>query len=174
MNRIAEFFKVSYDQFKKDWIDTFCEPNDAELREETYIMDAYDSLNKPVRATSGSAGYDFFSPLDFVLESGEEIKIPTGIRAKIDEGWFMLCCPKSGLGFKYYCRLSNTIGILDEDYYFSDNEGHCFCKIRNEGNKAMTIKRGDKFFQAIFIPYGITKDDNAVASRNGGFGSTGR
>lgn len=174
MERIAEFFKVSYDQFKKDWLDTFCEPNDDNLRNESYIMDTYDLLHKPVRATSGSAGYDFFCPLGFTLEPGEEIKIPTGMRTKIDNGWLLMCCPKSGIGFKYYVRLANTLGIIDEDYAYSDNEGHIFCKIRNEGDKPMKINRGDKFFQAIFIPYGVTKDDEVKNTRNGGFGSTGR
>ena len=74
MNRIATFLKVSKEQFQKDWADTFDIPC------------PYDTIKMPKRATVGSAGYDFFSPLDFTLNPGETIKIPTGIRARIDEG----------------------------------------------------------------------------------------
>ena len=171
--RVGEFQKVSYAQFKKDWLDTFCEPGDAELRESAVIEDAYDTLTLPVRATSGSAGNDFFSPIGFVLEPDEEIKIPTGIKAYILDGFYLECVPKSGLGFKYYVRMSNTVGIVDSDYAYSSNDGHIFIKIRNEGNKRMTINKGDKLFQGIFKIFGITYDDNAKDVRDGGFGSTG-
>lgn len=82
-----------------------------------------------------------------------------------------MCCPKSGLGFKYGMRLSNTIGIIDSDYYFSDNEGHIQAKF--SAHKPFSVNAGQKFMQGIFIPYGITCDDHANAVRNGGFGSTG-
>lgn len=173
--RVGEFHKVSYDQFRKDWIDTFAEPTDADLRDERMIADAYDTLSLPVRNDEGSAGYDMYSPVDFVLEPGEEIKIPTGIKVDMLIGWYLMCCPRSGLGFKYYCRLSNTIGVVDASYYNNkDNEGHCFVKLRNEGNKRMEIHKGDRFCQVIFQMHGITNDDNASGTRNGGFGSTGR
>ena len=172
--RVGEFHKVSFQQFEKDWLDTFCEPGDVQLRERQVVMDAYDTLSLPVRATGGSAGNDFFSPLDFVLEPGDEIKIPTGIRAFIMNGFYLECVPKSGLGFKYYVRLANTVGTVDCDYFYSSNEGHIFVKIRNEGDKIMTVKKGDKFCQGIFKIYGITNDDNAKDIRDGGFGSTGR
>lgn len=172
--RIAQFYKVSYEQFRKDWLDTFCEPNDAELREEIFIEAVYKTLILPTRNDQGSCGYDFYSPLTFTLEPDEEIKIPTGIRVKMLEGWYLMCCPRSGLGFKYYCRFANTVGIIDESYFYADNEGHCFVKIRNEGSKRMYITSGDRFFQGIFNVHGITFDDTTVGTRTGGLGSTGR
>ena len=134
----------------------------------------YDALKLPVRATAGSAGYDFFSPVTFSLAPGETIKIPTGIRAEIAEGWVLQCYPRSGLGFKYRLQLNNTVGIIDSDYYFSDNEGHIFAKLTNDGKegKTLTIEAGQGFMQGIFMPFGITEDDAATAVRNGGFGST--
>ena len=100
--------------------------------------------------------------------------MPTGIRVKIDEGWWLGCLPRSGLGFKYRMQLNNTMGVIDSDYYHSDNEGHIFAKITNDSNegKELEIKAGDGFLQAIFIPYGITYSDNADGVRNGGMGST--
>ena len=174
MERIAAFFKVSYKQFKKDWVDTFDEPNDAELREEDVIKRIYDGIKLPVRATAGSAGYDFFSPLNFVLGPGEDIQFPTGIRCQMEDGWVLSCFPKSGLGFKYYCHMANVTGIVDGDYFYSDNEGHIMVKLRNEGDKILSIAEGDKIIQGIFFPFGITVDDHVTAKRNGGFGSTGR
>lgn len=129
----------------------------------------------PVRATVGSAGYDFYSPLDFVLTPGQTIKIPTGIRARIEDGWVLMIFPRSGLGFKFRIQLNNTVGIIDSDYYGSDNEGHIFIKITNDSNegKTLSLKKGDGFAQGVFLPYGVTSDDEAAALRNGGFGSTG-
>jgi len=128
----------------------------------------------PQRATKGSAGYDCFAPYDITLEPNEEIKVPTGVKAYMNQGEVLLAFPRSGLGFKYYCRLANTIGIIDSDYINSDNEGHIFIKLRNEGNKTMTIKQGEAMCQFIFMPFLLTDDDSFDngSVRNGGFGST--
>ena len=66
---------------------------------------------------------------------------------------------------------TNTIGIIDSDYYNSDNEGHIMVKFSVD--RPLTLHKGDKFCQGIFILYGVTFDDNADGIRNGGFGSTG-
>ena len=162
MQRVAQFKKVSLEQFVKDW-DLVGDANEI-----------YDSLKLPKRATKGSAGYDFYAPVDITLAPGETIKIPTGIRVKINDNWVLKLYPRSGLGFKFRLQLNNTVGIIDSDYYNSDNEGHIFCKITNDSNedKSVCIKAGDGFCQGIFIEYGITVDDDVCEERNGGFGST--
>ena len=58
------------------------------------------------------------------IRPGEIVKIPTGIRAEMNEGWVLAVFPRSSLGFKYRLQLNNTVGIIDSDYFFSDNEGH--------------------------------------------------
>jgi len=168
MQRIAQFYKVSFEQFKKDYLDTFGNDNNVQL--------IYDNIQLPKRATSGSAGYDFYAPIDFTLKPGETIKIPTGIRVKIEDGWVLKCYPRSGLGFKYRMQLNNTVGIIDADYYNSSNEGHIFTKITNDTNeqKTVEIKAGQGFMQGIFVEFGITFDDDATAIRDGGFGSTNK
>lgn len=165
MKRIAKFEKVSFEQFKSAWESDFPGTNAEEI---------YNAIKLPRRATTGSAGYDFFAPASFTLAPGETIKIPTGIRAKIDDGWVLKLYPRSGLGFKFRLQLNNTVGIIDSDYYNSDNEGHIFCRITNDSNenKTVEVKQGDGFCQGIFIEYGITIDDEADGIRNGGFGST--
>lgn len=168
MKRIAKFHKVSYEQFLKDWVDTF--PG----TEETKVKEIYEALGLPKRATTGSAGYDFYSPLDITLAPGKEIKIPTGIRVEIEENWVLKCYPRSGLGFKFRLQMNNTVGIIDSDYFYSDNEGHIFAKVTNDTKEGKTveIQAGTGFMQGIFVEYGITIDDEAKEIRNGGFGST--
>lgn len=161
MQRIAKFEKVSFEEFQKSF--------DFDASE------IYDNIKLPVRATSGSAGYDFFAPVDFELRSGETAKIPTGIRVRIDDGWVLKIYPRSGLGFKFRLQLDNTVGIIDADYYNSDNEGHIFIKVTNcsyDSEKVVSVKAGNGFAQGIFLPFGITEDDDVTDVRNGGFGST--
>ena len=161
MKRIAKFEKVSFEQFKQGYTG-----EDAE--------NVYASIRLPERATAGSAGYDFFAPFDIELKTGETVKIPTGIRVRIDEGWLLSLYPRSGLGFKFRLQLDNTVGIIDSDYYNSDNEGHIFSKITNDSKegKTVNIAAGTGFMQGIFTKFGITVDDDADGVRNGGFGST--
>ena len=155
MKKIAQFFKVSKDEFIK-----------------SAQGDDYESILLPKRATAGSAGYDFFSPAEISLAPSETVKIPTGIRVKIDEGWVLKIYPRSSLGFKYRLSLDNTVGIIDSDYYFADNEGHIFIKMTNCGNKDLLIEKGKAFAQGIFLEYGITVDDDCTTLRTGGIGST--
>ena len=168
MERIAKFEKVSFSQFVADWKDCFPETPE----------DAYESIYKgivlPCRATKGSAGYDFFAPVAITLQPNETLKFPTGIRVKIEPGWVLQCYPRSGLGFKYRLQLNNTVGIIDSDYYGSDNEGHIFAKITNDTNenKTLSIPEHTGFMQGIFVAFGITIDDAVEEMRNGGFGST--
>lgn len=168
MKRIAKFEKVSLKQFSADWKDTF-----GDVAEET-IQEIYDQIRLPRRATAGSAGYDFFAPVDVQLAPGETIKIPTGIRAQMEQEWVLKVYPRSGLGFKYRLQMNNTVGIIDSDYFYSDNEGHIFMKIMNDGREGKTVelKAGEGFAQGIFLEYGLTVDDDATEKRNGGFGST--
>jgi len=162
--RIARFEIVSFEQFKSSF-------DNLSVDE---IKKIYDALKLPKRATKGSAGYDFYAPFDINLEPGKTIKIPTGIRAYMENNYVLKLYPRSGLGFKYRLQLNNTVGIIDADYYYSDNEGHIFAKITNDSNenKTVSIKAGEGFMQGIFIEYGITFDDDTTDIRNGGFGST--
>ncbi len=168
MKKIAKFHKVSYEQFLEGWKDTFPETTEEKVKE------IYEQIRLPKRATAGSAGYDFFSPVDFTVAPGQGIKIPTGIRVEMEPEWVLKCYPRSGLGFKYRLQLNNTVGIIDSDYFYSDNEGHIFAKLTNDSreNKTLELKAGEGFMQGIFVEYGITVDDDATAIRNGGFGST--
>ena len=166
MERMAKFLKVSEENFISS-LDGFSKDESKKI---------YEDIKLPLRATKYSAGYDFYSPFDFTLKPGETIKIPTGIRAKMREDYALFLLPRSGLGFKYRLQLNNTIGLIDADYFYSDNEGHIFAKITNDSNegKVISVKKGEAFIQGVFLSYGITEDDEVNTIRNGGFGSTSK
>ena len=170
MQQIAKFEKVSFEQFKKDFI----ENSDKDFKD-AEIQEIYDSIKLPKRATTGSAGYDLFTPAGFSLKPNEMIKIVTGLRVSIEEGWVLTVFPRSGLGFKYRLQLNNTIGVIDSDYYNAENEGHIMVKLTNDTKegKIVVLEQNTAFAQGIFLQFGITKDDETVQKRVGGFGSTG-
>ena len=161
--RVGKFEKISLEQWHKDYGD------DSAGWGDQLLID----IPLPTRSTAGSAGYDVHTPFEFELKPGEDIKIPTGLKCKIKNGWGLFAFPRSGLGFKYYTRLANTVGIIDVDYYNnSDNEGHIWVKIRNEGTKDLKVDKLDRVCQFVFLSYGITEDDNVTTEREGGIGSS--
>ena len=162
MLRIAQFFPVSRAQLESDWNAAF--PG----------ADVPERIDLPRRATAGSAGYDFFTPAGFELKPGETILLPTGVRARMDEGWVLLLYPRCGLGFKYRLQLNNTAGVIDSDYFGAKNEGHIMLKLTNDSNegRVLSVRAGEAVAQGVFMPFGVTVDDDATAQREGGFGST--
>ncbi len=167
MGNIAKFEPVSRERFTEDIENAF------DVNENTAV-EIYESLKLPVRATVGSAGYDFFSPADIEIEAGQSVLIPTGIRVKMEPGWVLLLFPRSGLGFKYRFQLDNSVGVIDQDYYHAKNEGHIMAKMTNDSRegKTLSIKAGQAFMQGVFVPFGTAEEDEVTAKRILGFGST--
>ena len=159
----AEFSRVPEEQYAADTADHLSAGEAEKL---------WNGIMLPVRATAGSAGYDFFSPESFVLHPGESLKVQTGIRCRISAPWCLAVFPRSGLGTKYGMRLANTAGIIDSDYYGADNYGHIALKIQNTGDRDICIPAGKAFCQGLFLYTGHTACDTAGAERKGGFGSS--
>lgn len=137
----------------------------------------YDEIRLPQQATKASAGCDFFMPFNLNFEPHSKFKIATGIRWVTDEsdlGKVLLLVPRSGLGFKYGIRLSNTVGVIDADYCGSDNEGHIIVSLENPSDQAIELPAGKPFCQGIVVHYDIPEGAESDADRNGGFGSTDR
>ena len=168
MHGIAEFHKVSFEQFLRD--SKACDFIDDSTPIEI-VETIWSSIKIPKRATGGSSGYDFFSPYPFCLRSSGEVTIPTGIRVEMQPGWMLMIMPRSGLSFKYGLRLANTVGNIDSDYFFADNEGHIHVKLITE--TSISVKEGDRIIQGVFIPHGLVRNDTTAGIRTGGFGSTG-
>lgn len=188
--RIARFEKVSFEEFmrayKPIWIEAQRIAQEVpegesfgysveDLNNDCKII--YENIQLPKRATSGSAGYDFFFPYGSAeIPAGATVFIPTGIKVHMASNWVLLEAPRSGMGMKYRIQLDNTIGVVDSDYYNNEeNEGHIFIKLTNDSRDGSTcvIEHQSRFCQGIFVPYGITVDDNVTDTREGGLGSTG-
>ena len=141
------------------------------------IRTFYDSIKIPKRATIGSAGHDFCLPFNISMPSKCSLTIPTGIRCEfLNSDYVLNIYPRSGLGFKYGIKLKNTVGIIDSDYYYSDNEGHIMVKLHNpeEERNVFELNSGQAFCQGIFLPYGVADEEEVTNVRNGGFGSTSK
>ncbi len=158
---MRKFEKISFEQFKKD----ICA--DKEL---------YQSYSLPKRSTKSSAGYDFYALYDYALKPGEIMKVPTGIKVCMEEDDVLFLIDRSSMGFKYNVRMCNQVGVIDADYYNnSNNEGHMWIRIQNEGDKDYIVKKGDGMIQGIFMKYLKTDDDiESINERSGGFGSTNK
>ena len=139
----------------------------------------YPEAQLPVRATVGSAGYDFFVAEDTVVYPGEIVLVPTGVKAQIDNGYWLQLAVRSSTPRKLGLILANGIGIVDGDYYNNpDNEGHIMFQVYNirpVGTADVAVlHKGDRIGQGVFVPYAVTDDDNTCALREGGFGSTSK
>lgn len=165
-----KFEKISEAQFFKDFADYISD----EALDTRDALAVYNAIKLPQRATKGSAGYDIFAPYDIEIPPKSTVKIPTGIRVYLDDDKFLAVYPRSGLGFKYKMQLYNSIGVIDNDYIFSDNEGHIWCKFYNDSpdGKTITIKQGEGMCQGIIQQFFKTDDDETDGVRNGGMGST--
>lgn len=134
----------------------------------------YEKIKLPQRATSKSAGYDLYSPVDMIISAGEQVMIPSGLKVNMEEDDVMLIIIRSSLGIKKGLSIPNQVGVIDSDYYNNlDNEGHFWICLKNNTNEEYRINAGDRISQAIFIKYNKVEDDTPIKEeRGGGFGST--
>lgn len=189
---VARFEKVPFEQFEQDFM-KFCKDNPEFVwKDGPSIQEMYDGIRLPERSTSRSSGYDFFMPFRLEWVAWKTYNVPMGVRAEIQDGWFLLLMPKSGLGMRFVTRLTNTVGNVDADYYGAKNYGHIIASVRMEATslkwddsgksyiappprsrEAQVFERGQKVYQGVFLTHGIAEGDEADTVRTGGFGSTG-
>ena len=134
------------------------------------------NIHIPVRQTANSAGYDIEAASDVVIppyKSGMKPSlIPTGLKAYCEPDEFFMLVNRSS-GPKKGFMMSNSIGIIDADYYGNEtNDGHFYFQFWNFGENDLVIHKGDVIGQVIFQKYLTTNDDKATGTRTGGFGST--
>ena len=174
-----KFEKVSFGSFLKDSLNCRLgnglvrNPTDKDFSE--FLKDVYDKISLPVRKTEGSAGYDIECPFSFVIKPGAKVKFPTGIKATMPKDIVLNIHIRSSLGIKHDLHISNTIGIIDSDYYNNpSNEGDIIISLNNDGQNNYNMEEYNAVAQGIFTKYEVTEDDNATAKRVGGIGSTSK
>jgi len=133
-------------------------------------------VKTPTRGTKGSAGIDFFIPPDFetkLLGLGDSVLIPSGIRARVPEGYALIADNKSGICTKM--GLIVGADIIDSDY---DGEIHIHLIKVTHGT--VKLEAGMKIVQMLLTP--ISHEDIEEVETlpeidtergSGGFGSTG-
>lgn len=172
---VARFEKVSFEEFR-----TACIKNGNLYGDEKYLRLVYDNIKLPQRSTKRSSGYDFFFPgtKPICINKGVSTLIPTGIRCVfLEDGYDLSIYSRSSMGFKYRAHLDNGTGIIDNDYFESDNEGHIMIKLSCDprGSAGFIINPGDKFVQGIIREFFLAEGDDDVEKKDrvGGMGSTG-
>ena len=133
-------------------------------------------IKLPQRGSKKSAGYDFCTPVDIIIPpNGVSDTIQTDIKVYMLDDEVLEIYPRSSLGFKKGLMLTNTVGIIDSDYYNNpSNDGNIGFKLKNLTDKEVIIKAGERVMQGIFKKYLITDNDNVTSIRTGGIGSTGK
>ena len=133
------------------------------------------SINIPKRQTQSSAGYDLEAAETITIPPQSIKLIPTGLKVYLPENEALFVFPRSSLGIKKGLMMSNGVGVIDADYYNNkDNEGHIMVPLYNFTHNPVTINKGERVAQGIFMSYLKTKDDQADGiTRLGGFGSSG-
>lgn len=129
----------------------------------------------PIRATEGSAGYDFELQEDLDIPAGKHsAATPLGIKAYMLRGEILQLHIRSSLGFKKGLMLSNNTGIIDDDYYDNpDNEGEIYVKLYNTTDLLVTLRKGERVIQGMFITTLPTDNNFKIEKkRDGGIGST--
>jgi len=134
-------------------------------------------IHLPVRKTKHAAGYDVEAAEDIIIPAfkpGQKpTLIPTGLKAYCQDDEFYMLINRSS-GPKKGMVMSNSIGIIDADYYENEtNDGHFFFQYYNILDHDIEIKKGDVIGQVIFQKYLVVDNDQAEDNiRKGGFGST--
>lgn len=149
---MSRFFEVVNDEYRK---------NSGEIK-------------LPTRATGHSAAYDFYSPVDIIIQPHETAMIWSDIKAHMFFDNVLLIFVRSSMG-KHPVVIANGTGLIDADYYSNDdNDGNIGFRLLNLGDTPYEIKTGDRIGQGVFIRYGTVKGDNVTTKRKGGFGSSGK
>ena len=136
----------------------------------------YDGGIIPTRADDGSAGHDFYTPIDFTIKPKEIVKFETGIKCKMPKNVVLTLYPRSSVGIKNNLMLCNTVGVIDASFYNNENnEGNIACALFNYGDKEITFHKGDRIFQGLFTEYLVAHNSPVLSqNRTGGIGSTGK
>ena len=101
--------------------------------------------------------------------------VKTGLKAYMGEDEVLILANRSSNPGKKGLILSNSIGVIDSDYYGNpDNDGHIMFAFYNIKDEDIEIKKGRRNRTSNIPKFLVTDDDIATGERKGGFGSTSK
>lgn len=129
----------------------------------------------PKRSTKNSGGYDFYAIEDVTINPHEIKYVKTGVKCEMEADEVLILANRSSNPRKKGLILASGINIVDADFFnCEDCEGEISLILQNITDEPVTINKGDKTVQGMFIKYLKTESDNAEGIRKAGYGSTGR
>lgn len=127
----------------------------------------------PTRGSSKAMAYDFYANSTYTVQPNGIAKIWTDVKAYMGDTEALILNVRSSMGGKF--MLANTQGWIDSDYYSNeDNDGNIGVFLKNISDKEITIERGERIAQGMFINFLISDNGNTDNIRKGGFGSTNK
>lgn len=126
----------------------------------------------PWKYNKTDTGFDVFSVEDILIPKGGSSIVETGIQvAHIDNGYWFLIMPRSGLGFMY--GIQPHLGTIDQEY-----RGGLGVKLYNFSDKDYKVNKGDRIAQLVVYPLinaeiEWTEEIEETNRGANGFGSSG-
>ena len=133
------------------------------------------SVPLPTYAKAGDAGADLTTRIDFTINPGERMLVPTGISIALPNGYVALVHPRSGLAIKHGISMVNTPGTIDAGY-----RGELqVILINHDLTQPVSFKKGDRIAQLVIQKVehaDFFEVENLPGSERSvdGFGSTGK
>jgi dUTP pyrophosphatase len=180
IKKLFNEFKNEIAEFANDIKESVSEINQSKIRgfeivSETKRKFTNETITLPTRSTKKSAGYDFYSNDTITIKPLEKFAFFTDVKSYMKDDEYLEIVPRSSIGIKKDLALSNTIGVIDSDYYSNpENDGNIIISLRNLGKSDITIEKGERIAQGIFKKYLVADSGNSENERTGGVGSTNK
>ena len=131
------------------------------------------TLPLPTYATAGSVGFDLLCREEMEIAPRTVKLIPSNVIVRIPAGYMLMLTLRSSTPSRKGLLIPNGVGIIDQDYCGEGDELRV--QVFNFRDEAVTVKRGERIAQGIFIP--VTRvswnEVDEMGRGRGGFGSTG-
>lgn len=115
--------------------------------------------------------YDYIIQEPITLKANEKLIFATGLRCLIEEGTWTSITTHTDCKDKV--MLANQSGVIDRDYAFTDNFGHCFVALINLKDEPITLPKGTNLLRWKTEKYYTLADEvKSNRMRTGGVGST--